>query len=132
MAYSSEETTSSVEVLGSILLFCLVFGMAATVEIECLRAQLGNVRAIVTGLLLQFVVMPFLGFIVVHALRLDYEVGLILLVITSSPGGSYSNWFCSLFNGDLALSGKSSWSSTFCRRRPYCSSLFSCILLKSP
>jgi predicted Na+-dependent transporter len=110
MAYSSEETTSSVEVIGSILLFCLVFGMAATVDIACLRAQLGNARAISTGLLLQFVVMPFLGFLVVKVLRLDYEVGLILLVITSSPGGSYSNWFCSLFNGDLALSGKPSCS----------------------
>jgi hypothetical protein len=26
------------------------------------------------------------------------------LVVTSSPGGSYSNWWCSLFNADLALS----------------------------
>jgi len=27
-----------------------------------------------------------------------------LFVVTSSPGGSYSNWWCSLFNADLALS----------------------------
>merc|ERR1711998_439165 len=31
-------------------------------------------------------------------------VGIPLLVVTSSPGGSYSNLWCSLFNADLALS----------------------------
>ncbi len=31
-------------------------------------------------------------------------MGVSLLVMTSSPGGSYSNWFCSTFNADLALS----------------------------
>ena len=37
----------------------------------------------------------------------DYVVGIeavILLLTTSSPGGSYSNWWCFLFNADLALS----------------------------
>ena len=29
---------------------------------------------------------------------------MILLLTTSSPGGSYSNWWCFLFNADLALS----------------------------
>ena len=95
-----------VAIVGSILLFCLVFGMSATVEIKHLRDQLKNGRAIFSGLFLQFFLMPFLGFMVVRGLRLDFETGLILLVVTSSPGGSYSNWFCSLFNGDLALSGK--------------------------
>ncbi|CAJ1903990.1 unnamed protein product [Cylindrotheca closterium] len=35
---------------------------------------------------------------------LDAEIGITLLVVTSSPGGSYSNWWCSMFNADLALS----------------------------
>lgn len=30
--------------------------------------------------------------------------GIVLLVVTTSPGGSYSNWWCSLLNADLALS----------------------------
>jgi len=94
-----------VEVMGSILLFMLVFGMSATVDIDALRNQIHHYKAIICGLLLQFVAMPFLGFLVVKTLNMDYVTGVILLVITSSPGGSYSNWFCSLFNGDLALSG---------------------------
>jgi predicted Na+-dependent transporter len=38
------------------------------------------------------------------AFQLDHPTGVALLVVTSSPGGSYSNWWCSLFNADLALS----------------------------
>ena len=37
-------------------------------------------------------------------MKLPEPLGLTLLVVTSSPGGSYSNWWCSVFNADLALS----------------------------
>ena len=45
-----------------------------------------------------------MGFLVALIFRLPAEVGITLLVITSSPGGSYSNWYCSIFNAELALS----------------------------
>jgi predicted Na+-dependent transporter len=38
------------------------------------------------------VVLPMLGFLVVNTLNLDTGIGITLLVVTSSPGGSYSNW----------------------------------------
>jgi predicted Na+-dependent transporter len=89
---------------GNVLLFALVFGMSATVDIDSCRTQVRNGRAILTGILCQFLVLPMLGFLVVNTLNLDTGIGITLLVVTSSPGGSYSNWFCSVFNGDLALS----------------------------
>mmetsp|Transcript_40026 Transcript_40026/g.93963 ORF Transcript_40026/g.93963 Transcript_40026/m.93963 type:complete len:363 (-) Transcript_40026:224-1312(-) len=92
------------DALGYFLLFALVFSMAATVDINCFAAQLKNSKAILLGMALQFILMPFLGFLVVEMLDLDKAVGVTLLVITSSPGGSYSNWWCSIFNADLALS----------------------------
>lgn len=104
MAFNSQ---LAIELLGTVLLFCLVFGMSATCDVDCLKAQAKNYRALATGLFLQFVIMPFLGFLMAKYMPFDHSTGLILLVVTSSPGGSYSNWFCSLFNGDLALSGKS-------------------------
>ena len=79
-------------ITGNVLLFCLVFGMSATVDIGCLRAQLKNQKAIFTGLFLQFIVLPFSGFFVVKFLKMDFITGITLLVVTSSPGGSYSNW----------------------------------------
>eukprot|EP00527_Entomoneis_sp_CCMP2396_P004939 CAMPEP_0198143260 /NCGR_PEP_ID=MMETSP1443-20131203/6225_1 /TAXON_ID=186043 /ORGANISM="Entomoneis sp., Strain CCMP2396" /LENGTH=92 /DNA_ID=CAMNT_0043806475 /DNA_START=137 /DNA_END=412 /DNA_ORIENTATION=- len=86
-------------VAGNLLLFCLVFGMSATVDIRCMQAQIRNTKALLMGIFCQFVILPFLGFIVVRFLELDEALGLTLLVVTSSPGGSYSNWWCSMFNG---------------------------------
>lgn len=92
------------EIAGNLLLFCLVFGMSATVDVHALVAQLRNVKAIALGVALQFLVLPLCGFLVVKFSKLEYSAGISLLVVTSSPGGSYSNWWCSIFNADLALS----------------------------
>jgi ACR3 family arsenite efflux pump ArsB len=73
-----------IEVAGSALLFVLVFGMSATVDIGCMRAQIKNKRAIATALFLQFILLPFLGFVVVKALNMDSAMGITLLVVTSS------------------------------------------------
>jgi predicted Na+-dependent transporter len=79
------------EVGSSLLLFFLVFGMSATVDIQQVRKQLGNRSALLTGIALQFVILPFVGFLVVKILKMDAPTGITLLVVTSSPGGSYSN-----------------------------------------
>ena len=80
-------------VVGNILLFFLVFGMSATVDVLSLRTQMRNTKAIVTGMCLQFVLLPFLGFLTVKIIPMSQPMGLTLLVVTSSPGGSYSNWY---------------------------------------
>lgn len=80
------------EVTGNILLFLLVFGMSATVDIECMQKQLKNKNALLLGAFCQFILLPFLGFVIVKLFDLDAATGITLLVVTSSPGGSYSNW----------------------------------------
>lgn len=87
-----------IELAGNLLLFTLVFAMSATVDMNCFKEQLRNRNAILTGLFLQFFVLPFLGFLVVTVLSLEKVIGIMLLVVTSSPGGSYSNWYASLFH----------------------------------
>mmetsp|Transcript_4134 Transcript_4134/g.4661 ORF Transcript_4134/g.4661 Transcript_4134/m.4661 type:complete len:157 (+) Transcript_4134:3-473(+) len=37
-------------------------------------------------------------------LGIPFIPGVLLLVITSCPGGCFSNWLCQLVNGDLAMS----------------------------
>jgi len=95
---------SILEITGNFLLFALVFGMSATVDTECMKQQVKNKKAILLGIFCQFILLPFIGFATVNILKLDASIGITLLVVTSSPGGSYSNWWCSLFNADLALS----------------------------
>ena len=81
------------EIGSSILLFFLVFGMSATVDIGHVWKQLRNRNALLTGISLQFLILPFVGFIIVRLLDMDAPLGITLLVVTSSPGGSYSNWY---------------------------------------
>jgi len=81
------------ELMGNFLLFALVFGMSATVDTECMKQQVKNKKAIMLGIFCQFVLLPFLGFAIVNLMELDANIGITLLVVTSSPGGSYSNWW---------------------------------------
>ncbi len=83
---------TAAEFLGHLLLFLLVFCMSATVDLTRLRKQLRNKRALAMGASLQFVVLPFLGFLSVKAAGMNAAAGMTLLVVTSSPGGSFSNW----------------------------------------
>jgi predicted Na+-dependent transporter len=92
------------QIASSLLLFGLVFGMSATVDLGKMSRQVRNLRALAIGISMQFLILPLVGFVSVKAFNLSTAVGTILLVITSSPGGSYSNWWCSLFNAELALS----------------------------
>jgi predicted Na+-dependent transporter len=94
-------------ILSNSLLFFLMFGLCTTVQLDKLHHHLTNRRAILTGMAMQFLVMPLLGFLSVVLFRnsgLTEAMGMSLLVITSSPGGSFSNWWCSTFNAELALS----------------------------
>ena len=78
--------------VGNAFLFFLIYGLSATVDFSNFKTQIKNKRAIGTGIFLQFIILPLLGFLVVKVLDLDEIYGVTLLIITSSPGGAYSNW----------------------------------------
>jgi predicted Na+-dependent transporter len=96
-----------------ILIFALVFGLAGGVDFSQFRNRIKS-RGILVGLACQFFMMPFIGFmtILIFNDKLEVLYAVSLLVLTSSPGGSYSNWWCSLFNADLALSVAMTTAST--------------------
>jgi predicted Na+-dependent transporter len=114
VAFEEEDTNTTMSlgdyllvIVPNVLLFFLIFGLSATVDVKSLQRQWRNKFAIGTGVAMQFGIMPLLGFIAVMVLRshgLTSAMCITLLVLTSSPGGSYSNWWCSTFNADLALS----------------------------
>lgn len=114
---SKSSSTSAVlsQVFTYLFLFLLIFGLSATVDLKSLKHQFTNRKALGSGLGMQFIVMPLLGFLSVMTFRnvgLTYAMGLTLMVVTTSPGGSYSNWWCSLFNAELALSVAMTTSSS--------------------
>ena len=95
------------ESLSNVFLFLLIFGMSATVDVDSLVRQLKNKYAIFMGCLMQFGIMPFLGYVVCVTLQkhgLNGAMGITLLIVLASPGGSFSNLWVSVFNADLSLS----------------------------
>lgn len=91
-------------ITGNVLLFALVCGLASTVERKSFRRSLKS-RGLLIGIFAQFVFLPLFGFVLAKTMFGDApELGVPLIITTSSPGGSFSNWWTSLFNGDLSLS----------------------------
>jgi len=106
--------TNILGIVGVVLLFTLVLGLAGSVDIATLKAQLHRRRGILCGLLCQFFLMPAISYLVVTLANPPEHVALMLLILASSSGGAYSNWWCSLFNADLALSVAMTAVSTLC------------------
>lgn len=100
------------QIITNLFLFFLVMGMASTVDIRDMRRQIRNVKAVSIGLFCQFILLPFLGYCIVMIFGLPPTIGITLIIVVSSPGGSYSNWWCSLLNADLALSVSMTTAST--------------------
>ena len=90
---------------GNIILFVLILGLASQVDWGEFKQRFSKPYGIGIGLLCQFIVLPLAGLASVRAFFPNNPVyGIPLLVTVCSPGGSYSNWWCSLFNSDLPLS----------------------------
>lgn len=86
------------------LLFLLLAGLSGSVDMDTLRKRFRAKKSVVFGVACQFLILPFLGFSAAKAFDLDPVYGIMLITVTSSPGGAYSNWWCSVCNADLALS----------------------------
>lgn len=91
-------------VASNLFLFGLVLGMAGTIEPKAFEKRVREYRGLMMGLASQFFLLPFLGFLVVRAFRLEPVAGITLLITTTSPGGGFSGLLCSICNADLALS----------------------------
>lgn len=91
-------------IVARLALFMLIAGMAGSVDVATLKQQLHRKKGLCCGLVCQFLLMPLVGFLVVSIAQPEKHIGITLMILVSSPGGAYSNWWCSLFNADLAMS----------------------------
>ena len=81
-----------------------MLGMGLTLRLDDFRRVTHTPKWVMTGLFLQFTVMPFLGWFLGKAFNLPpfFAVGLIL--VSSCPGGTASNVIVFLSRSNLALS----------------------------
>ena len=86
--------------------------MSSSTRFETVKRRMRDKTGIIIGLSCQFIIMPFVGFCATQLIELDPIYQLMLLIVCSSPGGSYSNFMCSVANADLALSVAMTAAST--------------------
>jgi BASS family bile acid:Na+ symporter len=86
------------------LLLIAMFGMGATLTFEDFQRVLKMPKAVFIGAVLQFTVMPFLGWALSKALGLPPELTLGMILLGASPGGISSNVITYLAKGNVALS----------------------------
>jgi BASS family bile acid:Na+ symporter len=86
------------------LLLIAMFGMGATLTFEDFQRVLKMPKAVFVGAVLQFSVMPFLGWALSKALGLPPELTLGMILLGASPGGISSNVITYLARGNVALS----------------------------
>jgi bile acid:Na+ symporter, BASS family len=86
------------------LIQIIMLGMGATLSVEDFARAFKMPRAVLTGLVLQFAIMPLLGFTVAAAFGFPKEVAAGIILVGSCPGGVASNVMSYLAKGDVALS----------------------------
>ena len=103
------------ELLADGLLFLLIGGMAGSCDAALLRSKFTTVngfKGIIAGVCCQFVLLPAAGFLSLLLFPQSPATAIALLIVTSSPGGGFSGFWCFLANADLALSVAMTTAST--------------------
>ncbi|WP_101674604.1 bile acid:sodium symporter family protein [Alloalcanivorax mobilis] len=86
------------------LLMVIMFGMGMTLAWSDFARVLRQPRVILTGMGLQFLIMPLAAFLVARGLGLPQELLVGLVIVGACPGGTASNVICYLARADVALS----------------------------
>jgi bile acid:Na+ symporter, BASS family len=88
----------------NVCLAVIMFGVALGIRWEHFRQLLFQKKAVATGLLSQFVLLPLLTLLLVSLLPVSDGMALGMLLVAACPGGNVSNFFSQLARGHVALS----------------------------
>lgn len=86
------------------LIQVIMLGMGATLSVADFTRAFKMPRAVLCGLLLQFAIMPALGFTIAATFGFPKEVAAGVILVGACPGGVASNVMSFLAKGDVALS----------------------------
>lgn len=101
------------QALLSILLAFIMYGVALDLEWEDFRKSFVAPKAMVVGLLSQFIVLPALTFVLITSWQPLAGIALGLMLMAACPGGTISNFFSSLAKADVGLSVSMTMVATF-------------------
>ena len=88
----------------NISLGIIMFGVALKLTVDDFKLVLANPLGTFVGVLSQFIVLPFLTFVVIWLLEPRPSFALGMMMVAACPGGNISNFFSALAKGNIALS----------------------------
>ncbi len=96
-------STSSLTVLNAILAV-VMFSIAIDLKPADFRRLAQAPRALITGLVSQFVLLPAVTFLLVLLIQPQASIAMGLILVAACPGGNISNYITHLAGGNAALS----------------------------
>lgn len=90
----------------NIILAFVMFGVALGIKTQTFKDVFRKPKSVITGVLLQWIGLPFVTFLVALALNplITPMVALGMILVASCPGGNISNFISSLSKGNIELS----------------------------
>ena len=91
----------------------IMIGMGIPLTVEDLRRVTKLPKPVITGVIAQFAIMPFLGWAIAHFMQLDTAFAVGLILVACCPGGTASNVVTYIAKANIALSVLMTMCSTF-------------------
>ena len=86
------------------MLGIIMFGMGMTMTVDDFKGVLQSPKAVVIGVVAQFVVMPGLAYLLCQLFQLPPEIAIGVILVGGCPGGTASNVITYMAKGNTALS----------------------------
>ena len=86
------------------LLGIVMFGMGMTLKLGDFKVVFTKPKAVITGILSQFIIMPLIAWVLCLVFQLPTELAVGVMLVGCCPGGTSSNVMTYLSKGDVALS----------------------------
>ncbi|MCA6075164.1 bile acid:sodium symporter family protein [Fulvivirga sedimenti] len=90
--------------LMNICLAIIMFSVALSINLKDFQEIFRNPRGVISGLISQYLLFPFMTFLLVLVMRPDMGLALGMILIAACPGGNISNFFSLQSRGNVALS----------------------------
>lgn len=92
------------QALLALMIFVIMLGMGASLTPRDFFLALKRPQGLAIGVVSQYGIMPFIGFLLITVLPLEQAVAIGVLIMACMPGGTTSNIFTYFSKGNLALS----------------------------
>ncbi len=88
----------------NICLGFIMFGIALGIKPNDFKTISLNPKGVITGVFTQFLLLPFLTFVLVYLTKPHPALGLGMILVAACPGGNVSNYISSISKANVALS----------------------------